>query len=81
MIIFFILRITSENITDIPYIYTYGLYFLNISEFLRTTRIPSSFLRHHRKLTLVKNEKCWTKIVRCYLHEKYSMQKLIIYVK
>lgn len=50
MIIFFILRITSENITDIPYIYTYGLYFLNISEFLRTTRIPSSFLRHHREI-------------------------------
>lgn len=52
MIIFFILRITSENITDIPYIYTYGLYFLNISEFLRTTRIPSSFLRHHREIKL-----------------------------
>lgn len=80
MIIFFILRITSENITDIPYIYTYGLYFLFLN-FLEQPVFRHLFYAIIGKLTLVKNEKCWTKIVRCYLHEKYSMQKLIIYVK
>lgn len=35
---------------NIPYIYTYDLYFLNISKFLRTTcNIPSS-IRHHREI-------------------------------